>query len=634
MLKRLISLSLLCVAGHTYAGNIFVNTTEDDNANNDKCSLREAIALVNLKGADGKIPEQGYQGCDGKDATSIVVLESGQTYKVNKEIPITKSVSIISLPPVTESTLSYKGEKNAIVKAMGKHRLFKIEKASGDNSASSLNTVIEEVDLVGCGANGGTQVCDISGGIIYNFERLTINYSRITDGYANEGGAIFNNGIGDIAGSINEVAGFLTLSNVYFAKNRANLQGAAIYSSQPRYNITSSVFKENKVAGSLQDAAVVYVQNPVTVPPKDDITSLGSRTAQIFNSIFFKNDAYALNLRDAMVVGNSTIVRNRGGVYLNAKSGAANLSNSIVAENNTVDCKVDPVTNKAVTNNLVFNKGDCNINASSANPNIQLDATNPLNRLFANSKIGAKDPSVIEGECDKAGLNGLLCPFSTEKEVFNGYFKPRLLVAYKKLSDSPIVNRGRVSGDGSTTNTFSCSPTDQRGKPRDLKLECDIGSIELTVGEPTLVGQDLRYGQIAELNLKDNLGDGELWPASSCESELGKRSDSTPWQEGCLDFEDESKKPTKGNLLLSADALLKYTPLRNFHGSDNFTFRIMTTTTRFSTGNAEKTIAIDGRIVMDPPDTFQNKTAGGGMGIVSLFGLLGLAWIRRRLQGV
>lgn len=633
MLKRLIGLSLLCVVGHSYAGNIIVNTTEDDNAANDKCSLREAITLINMQGADGKIPEAGYQGCVGKDATAVVVLESGKTYTVNREISISKALSILALPAATEPPLSYKGEKNAVVKATGVSRIFNID--DDKPNVSSISVSIEEVDLIGCAADQPTRSCAPNGGIIYNIESLTLSYSRITGGHATNGGAVFNDGIGDSSSGSGAVAGIIVINNVFMAKNIADEQGAALYSAQPRFAVIDSVFKENKVQNSLVDASVVYIKTPVQIPSDTDVTST-SRTAQIINSIFFNNDAFAANLRDAMVINNSTIVRNRGGVYLNAQSGAANLSNSIVAENTLADCKVG-VPNKATTNNLVFSKGGgCNLGTTSTNPNFELNPEIPTHKLFANAKIGGTDGKLIEGECDKAGNNGLLCPFSTEKEIFNGYFKPRLLVQYQNLADSPIINRGRVSNDGSTTNTYTCYATDQRGKAREVAVLCDIGSIELTIGDARLVGKDISYGEVAEMDITDNLGDGELWPASRCEEVLGKAAEGTTWQEGCLTAV-VGKEAKKGSLFLNADALLKYTPFRNFHGLDSFSFRVMTTTSRFSVGDTDKTIIMNGAIVQSPPDTFENKTVqtsgGGSIGLMAILGLFGLAWMRRRMQG-
>lgn len=631
MLKRLISLSLLCIAGHAYSDNIIVNTTEDDNAANDKCSLREAIALINSTGTDGKIPEAGYQGCVGKEASPIIVLESGKTYTVDKgQIDIKKALSINSLPD-SQTSLNFKGEKNATIKVIGSNRLFNID--DNNPNIASFIVSIDETDIIGCAADKATTICDQNGGIIFNRENLKISYSRITNGRASvDGGAIFNAGIADSSSSNSSAAAFLTLNNVFMANNSA-VEGAGVYSSQPRYTITNSVFKDN--TASAANGAVVHVGQSVLNPPKDGEEIPTTRTAQIFNSTFFNNTAFAANLLDAMIINNSTIVRNRAGVLLNAKSGVANLSNSIVAGNTNSDCTIGS-ENNAKTNNIVFSKAGCDIPVSTQtdNPNYQL-TTADKDKLFANIKIGGADGKIIEGECDKPPAFGLLCPFRTEKEVFNGYFKPRLLVAYENISQSPIVNRGRINNDGSTTNTLACISNDQRGKARETNVLCDIGAIELTIGTTSLVGQDILYGQVAEIDLSDNLGDGELWPAGSCEEVLGKRADGAVWQDGCLNTATDSPVK-KGQLTLNSDALLKYTPFSNYHGKDTFSFRIMTTTSRFSAGDTNKTILLNGAIVQDPPNNFENKTvntSGGSVGLIGMLGMMSLVWIRRRLQG-
>ncbi|MDR9778130.1 hypothetical protein RJJ65_36965, partial [Rhizobium hidalgonense] len=167
-------------------------------------------------------------------------------------------------------------------------------------------------------------------------------------------------------------------------------------------------------------------------------------------STIFGNKGRVLNLLDGMVVNSSTIIKNSAGVYLNSANGVANLSNSIVAENGTSDCIVSS-SNKAVTNNVVYkvasdSNNDCKRIEDPTNPSQKLDANVVL---LANAGINGK----LEGQCDKPPKDGLLCPFSYEKKIFNGYFKPRLLATYTKLADSPLVNRGQIKSDGSFSSS-------------------------------------------------------------------------------------------------------------------------------------------------------------------------------------
>lgn len=622
MLKRTIGLGLLCMASHAYSANIVVNTTDDeDGVNNDKCSLREAITLINRTDANGKIPKEGYGGCSGTEASPSIVLEAGKTYGLTKQIEIKKSLSMNILDDFSNATKN-SGENNAVIKAKGEHRLFFID--DQDPNIANLTVSINQIDLVGCNADNKSAVCDTNGGLIFNRENLVISYSKLMHGSASiGGGAIYNEGIATV-GSNESSAGLLSLSNVYIYKNKA-VQGGAIFSVQPRYQITSSVFRENEATNNTT-GTIIYVDRPSEV----DSQGNGARTGNIINSTIFDNKGRVSNLLDGMVINNSTIIRNTAGIYLNSANGAANLSNSIVAENGASDCII-AAANKAVTNNLVFKTG-CGL-GEPLNPNINLNQISTPNKLIAGNSI--------EGKCDKPPADGLLCPFAYEKEIFNGFFKPRLLTSYKKLSDSPIINLGNLKSDGTITNTLLCAGNDQRGVNRDRDILCDIGAIELNIEDKGKIGQDIKFGETAKIELTDFLGDGELWPKQLCDQVFSDlvNPPTAPkggWQDGCLKFV-EGKEATKGELFLDEDGLLKYKALRNYHGSDNFSLNVVTTTSRFSQAANDRSITLRGTIVQEPEDTFENKkvnVSGGSTSIGSLLGILSLVWLRRRLQGV
>ena len=622
MLKRTIGLGLLCMASHAYSANIVVNTTDDeDGVNNDKCSLREAITLINRTDANGKIPKEGYGGCSGTEASPSIVLEAGKTYGLTKQIEIKKSLSINILDDFSNATKN-SGENNAVIKAKGAHRLFLID--DQDPNIANLTVSMNQIDLVGCAAENPSAMCDTNGGLIFNRENLIITFGRLSHGVASiGGGAIYNEGIATV-GSNESSAGLLSLSNVYIYKNKA-VQGGAIFSVQPRYQITSSVFRENEATNNTT-GTIIYVDRPSEV----DSQGNGARTGNIINSTIFDNKGRVSNLLDGMVINNSTIIRNTAGIYLNSANGAANLSNSIVAENGASDCII-AAANKAVTNNLVFKTG-CGL-GEPLNPNINLNQISTPNKLIAGNSI--------EGKCDKPPADGLLCPFAYEKEIFNGFFKPRLLTSYKKLSDSPIINLGNLKSDGTITNTLLCAGNDQRGVNRDRDILCDIGAIELNIEDKGKIGQDIKFGETAKIELTDFLGDGELWPKQLCDQVFSDlvNPPTAPkggWQDGCLKFV-EGKEATKGELFLDEDGLLKYKALRNYHGSDNFSLNVVTTTSRFSQAANDRSITLRGTIVQEPEDTFENKkvnVSGGSTSIGSLLGILSLVWLRRRLQGV
>ena len=629
MLKRTIGLGLLCMASHAYSANIVVNTTEDEfdeKTPNSTCSLREAIQLINSTDANGKIPEAGFGGCSGKDASSSIVLQTGKTYILNAEVAITKPLSINVLDEAGNST-KYSGENNAIIKAKGAHRLFTID--DNNPNIANITVLIGQVDFVGCGADDASATCAPIGGLIFNRENLSLSFSQLKSGIAEtNGGAIYNEGIGT-GTNAGLAAGVLTLTNVLFQDNKA-AQGAAIYSVQPRYEIVGSVFRDNNASGTA--GAIVFVNRPGDATTTNGSSST-ARTGNIRSSTFFDNKGRVANLLDGMVINSSTIIKNTAGIYLNSATGSANLSNSIVAGNGE-DCIIE-AGNKAVTNNLVYNSG-CGVGeAGNLNTNLNSLAT-PI-QLIANVGINGKS----EGKCDQPPAVGLLCPYATPKETFNGFFKPRLLTQYGSINDSPIVNRGSnfVGNQATTDKTVACESTDQRGKTREITVLCDVGAIELIIEDQGKIGQDIKFNQIAEIDLTDSLGDGQLWPKDKCDDvfkDLPNPPVNNNWQPGCLQFV-EGKEAKKGSLILDANALLKYTPFKNYHGSDDFSIKVVTTTSRFSEGVNDRSITLRGTVVQEPDNNFENKsvkTSGGSTGFVGLLGLLSLVWMRRRLQGV
>lgn len=82
----------MCITGHAYSANITVNTTEDVVKADAQCSLREAITYINQG-----MPEAGYNGCGGKDASSIIELVGKSEYKINSQLTISKPLLIKSV---------------------------------------------------------------------------------------------------------------------------------------------------------------------------------------------------------------------------------------------------------------------------------------------------------------------------------------------------------------------------------------------------------------------------------------------------------------------------------------------------------------------------------------------------------
>ncbi|OJU67634.1 MAG: rhombotarget A, partial [Acinetobacter sp. 39-4] len=298
------------------------------------------------------------------------------------------------------------------------------------------------------------------------------------------------------------------------------------------------------------------------------------------------------------------------------------VSNSILVANGNANCANTSDDTTIVQSNLTTS--DCDRNAEKRLPNFMWNQNDPEQLLIAG---GTND----EGICAAPPAKGLLCPYSIPKDQMLGFFKPRLLASYKQLSDSLIVNKGRIYSDGTTFSTANCEATDQRGKSRTGFNElCDLGAVELIVnrGEIPIVGQDILYGQVAKFSIAESLLDGELLDPATCEAQLGKRSDGQPWKVGCLEVV-QTQTPSKGKTSIDQDGNITYVPDSDWHGADKFNLRVMTTTTRFN-DVSNYFIDIPATIVQDPPNTFKSKTVStGSFGMGAILMLLGLVGLRR-----
>lgn len=599
MLKRGIGVGLLFVAGHAYsAGEIIVNTTADEVKNDNLCSLREAIEYINQG-----MPEAGYNGCGGKDSTAVVLLEKQKTYELNSQIKIQKALQLKTTYDTSVGENQY-GLNNATIKMVGNDRIFYIYDDNSENAQYSVSLI--EVNLEG---NPNSPINN--GGLIFNHETLGLQYVKLINGHATvNGGAIYNEGV-----STDKSAGYVSAQNVIFQNNTAS-QGAVIYSELPRFHLYQTVLRDNKATGSDQSILLYSA-----IAFNDDSTSgnASSRLYGLKNSTIFNNTGYITNVRDGMIINNITMIRNNAGFYLQAPKGDAYVSNSIISENGSKNCVFADGDKTQFINNLT-KTSDCG-SGNSTDPNIEIGS----NTLLAGE---------LEGKCNAAPAEGLLCPYYLPEKQFLGFFKPRLLMSYQTLSDSLIVNRGRVLSDGTNiTSLSSCESVDQRGKTRSTKELCDIGAIELVIDADSIspVGQDILYGETAKFSIADQLADGELLPASECESLLGKRDDGKAWQAGCLQIV-QTNTPSKGTLTLDQEGNVTYVPNGNWHGSDEFKLRVMTTITRFSDSIGNRYIDIPGKIVQDPPNDFESKkvkTGGGSFGYGMLIALLGLVGLRR-----
>jgi len=613
MLKRSIAFALLAVAGHAYSADIQVTTTVDEDVDNKVCSLREAVELINKRNSSDSTVvasvKDGYRGCGSKDTSSNIILQRDKEYTLNKSIKISAALTISTAK--NDSTLVEEGapnSHNATIKMIGTDQLFRID----DDSVEKASFTVSFIDVNLKGAGSKSAVPQGNGGLIYNHEQLVIQNSRLMDGYATSGGAIYN--AGNLSNTT-KTAGSVMITNSLMQNNKAS-QGGVLYSDMPLYYISRSVVRDNEVTAA--DGALFHAQTKFA----DESTGgyLTSRVIGLSNSTIFHNKgSFIGNVRDGMVINNITMIKNVGGLFFDAPQGKASVSNSILV-GNTTNCQTSATDKTIVQSNLVT--AECNRNASATLPNIIYPASEKL--IAGNAD---------EGTCDVPPADGLLCPYSTPSDSFLGFFKPRILDKYTSLSQSLLINKGRLYSDGTSVGLASCEKQDQRGKNRSAYDElCDLGSIELIINRDDISthGQDIKYGEIAKFNIADVVGDGELVSPQTCEKMFGKRTDGKAWQPGCMKVVQTSTS-SKGTLSIDTQGNLTYVPNGNWHGADVFNLLVVTTTTRFNDA-ADVYLTVPVQIVQDPPSGIEDKsvsTGGGSVGGGLILGLFGLIALRR-----
>lgn len=593
MLKRSIGIGMLCLAGHAYSAEIKVTIADDISKNDTECSLREAIEYINIG-----MPEAGYMGCGGKNAIATIVLEKKKVYSLEKKVDIKSSLSLKTVYDENVSETAIAGLSNAVIKMKGQEQIFNIDHDATDMAL----IIISEISLEGCGKS----ICADKGGIIYNNERLELKHVKLSGGQARLGGAIYN--VGQSSAEQN-YASYVSILNSLIEQNSATT-GAVLYSERPSFSLSSVVVKNNN---TLSGAANVFSEQ--SLANLSDVTN--QNLNKISNSTFLNNSGYSINIRDGVAVNNVTIVGNNAGIQFDAEEGFAYLANSIVLGNgNGNNCQFNAKDDTLLQNNLVGS--ECTSG----------DANYP-NEFWTGTKLFAGN--ITEGTCKSLveDTDALLCPYSTPKNQFLGYIRPRILLSAKNMFDTLILNKGRLNVVG---ENIACESMDQRDLARNTdNTLCDRGAIEIIVPiSKSRIGQDLKVGDVARINILEYLGDSDLYPKEKCESLLQMKNPAGgEWQDGCIAI-DQTITKAKGTVTLDIDGNLVYTPSGNWHGADIFNLQVVTSSTRFNEN--KKYLLLEAYMVQEPNNNFEDKsvkTSGGALGVFGLFALFGLVGLRR-----
>ena len=540
---------------------------------------------------------KGINGCfslSSEDADTVKLKNTLAIYELKEVINITASLNIIP-----ESTEAF-----TLVKAVGNHPQFIIDDGIDNNADNNpitpltyITVTFSDINFLGCNID----FCAMNGGIFYNKEYLTIKNSNISGGRASSfGGAIYN------------------FSNALFSADQLHIQssfatdGAAIYSENTSAFITNSLFTNNTATNT---------QGIVTFANKAPILIDGNFPS-ILSSTFSGNTGTAVSSRSTVMLKNLTIVSNTNGVNFNNESPL--LYNSIIAANIQKDCinfGVIPNDSGTYVAHNVYQTG-CELNPILA----AIETNNPhhvklplTEKIIADTDINGKDTG---GKCALPPAKGLLCPLAYIGGLTQSH-KPRLLVSYKTISESPIINQG------ASDSILNCPSTDQRGLPR---TTCDIGAVEIQGLISASQGQDITYGQKATFDLLGSsgvIGDGELLPADQCEPLYGTIVGG--YKDGCVRL---IHAPSKGTVEFdNINHQVKYTAtLADFHGFDKFTYGITTTISRFSDAENNQSVAVNVKVVSEPNNSLSDKSLDtGATSILSLI-MLSLLMVWRRTR--
>lgn len=562
----------------------------------------------------------GINGCktiEVTDADTITLTNTATPYEVTTEaitIPfsVNFTASLVSTsndagdPSALEKT-SAEATPRTVIKAMGNHRLFIIDDAvatvTSNNSTSARVVSFDSIDFQGCNygkaLDSSRNICAVDGGIFLNHEKLAVTNGIISGGsVSHTGGAVYNNRDGSFS-----------TSQALIQQNIATDDGGAIFSSQPSVALANTLLTKNKSANILAIA---------------NNTNNSTQLPILQNSTFSGNEGVAISAYGNLFINNLTIVLNNGGINLN--NNTPTIYNTIIAGNNSQgDClnfKALPVPDPSKEDtdkigffsNNVFQTG-CALGLAKTH-NRQISGTGN-ETLIADVNL--------DGKCDVPSLTsvGLLCPLA-ENGGLTKTHKPRLLASYITLDESPIVNKGFYSPTSNPAQGLSCVSVDQRQLGRGI---CDIGAVEIQGLVNTRQGQDITYGQTANLDLLEKIGDGELWPASQCQDLFGVGS----YVDGCVRFVN---LPTKGIVTLDDinDQVHYRSTLAEFHGFDRFTYRMTTTISRFSDADNDRAVNVEVTVVSDPDTASISKSLdSGATSLLSLL-MLSLLMVCRRIR--
>ncbi|MCY4063960.1 MAG: hypothetical protein OXG53_16430 [Chloroflexi bacterium] len=444
------------------AATITVNRTSADIADDDACSLAEALINANNDAQTHDDCAAG-SGDDTINLTGNVTLPDGNRLRISDTLTINGN----------GHTLSGPGD---------------LLQANGVSVTDTLTLTINRLTLT----NNNSTTANNGALEMWDGVTLVVNNSKFIDNSANDdsGAAI----------EVRSAGRNVTINNSIFSGNVAKERGGAIFSSQSGSTITisNSTFSDNE---SETDGGAIFVRSGVTLNISDSSFSgneagtsggaiganLGNTNLSITNSVFTENSA--TNVGGAISQGApATIVRS---VFYdnesNDKGGAIFSTRNLRLENSTF------YDNEALNEGGALGSDDfwaqtVNIRHVTFVNNEATGTGKNGNSVFMDTNISANMYNSIIKE--KSGAGGTDCAgldTNTNNIIEDGSCSTSSTYSVNPLlggrAGSPAYYTLRANSPAiDAANAAACSAlneaVDQRSRARPYGLLCDIGAFE------------------------------------------------------------------------------------------------------------------------------------------------------------
>jgi len=457
--------------GAARAATITVNATADDTMGGDGlCTLREAVANVNAAA------DTTGGDCAAGTGTGDTIDFHFQKPPKNKKQPT--KINLVLGKLVLANNVTITGPTAGVLNIFGNHldRVFEI--TAGAASISNLH--IRRGGAAG--SEGGGILVDV--GTSLTLTNCTLKGNRASGGF---GGAIANHGT-------------VTLTNCVLSSNGAAFGGGGLYNAGMA-NLTNCTLIRN-IGGGIGNfgGTVIVTDSLITLNKANDGGGIGNfgGNVVVINSTFRRNQAFLGatldNFGGTATLTNCTIDHNsatRFGGILN--SGRVTLTNSTLSTNRSsrsnsaalFNTGIATLTNCTITNNFI-NKG---FHGSGIYNVGTATVANTIVASGRNGKNCAGSPIISNGHnlssddsCFTGGGTDLIQtdPMLALLENFGG---PTDTHALCTGIDAPHPSCAGVSpaidaGHHTVTGPPGSLDTDQRGEPRVVGSQVDIGAYE------------------------------------------------------------------------------------------------------------------------------------------------------------